>query len=127
MGTYTDEIKSNLEQAVENLQAAKVSLEQGQFEAAAARAAESVFHAGSVLLLDEEIETGKHGDVITLLHQIFVNGRRLTREQGANLSWLFELRNADKRASIQVAFEEAHNAVQIAESFIEAAKVILDS
>jgi uncharacterized protein (UPF0332 family) len=124
---HSDEIKLNLEQAIENLQAAKASLEEGEFDAAAARAAETVFHAGSTLLWDEEIEAGKHGDVITLVHERFVDQRRLTKEQGANLSWLFELRNADRRASIHVTFEEAHNAVQIAENFLEATKVILDS
>ena len=127
MGTYSDEIRLNLEQAVQNLQAAKASLEQGQFDAGAARAAESGFHAGSALLWDEEIEAGEQGDVITVLHERFVDQRRLTKEQGANLSWLFELRNADRRASLHVAFEEAQNAVQIAESFLEATKVILDS
>jgi len=127
MSKYSDEIKLHVEQAGENLQAAKVSLEQGQFDAAAARAAETVFHAGSALLWNEEIEADKHGDVVTLVHKRFVDQRRLTKEQGANLSWLFELRNADRRASIHVAFEEAHTAVQIAENFLEATKVILDS
>jgi uncharacterized protein (UPF0332 family) len=128
MSKYSDEIKLNLERSVTNLQAAKELSEKSQYDAAASRAAESAFHAGSALLLDEGIETSKHGDVIAMIHQIFVNGRRLTKEQGGDLSWLFALRDAeDRRASIHVASEAAHKAVQIAESFFAAAKVILDS
>ena len=122
------EIKSHLENTVTNLQAAKDLLEKGQYDAAAARAAESAFHAASALLLDEGIESSKHGEVITLIQQVFVNGRRLTKEQGADLGWLFALRTAaDPQASRQISSEEAQKAVQIAESFFAAAKVILDS
>src|SRR5215211_1368631 len=120
MRKYAPEIKSNLEGAIANLQAAKESLEQAQYEAAASRAAESAFHTGSMLLLDEEVEPGGHGDVITLIQQIFVQGRRLTKEQGGNLSWLFALRKAEDRGSLaQVNSEEARKAVEIAETFLQ--------
>ena len=127
MGSHSDEIKSNVEETINNLQAARNLLENGQLDAAAARASEAAFHMGSALLLDEEIETNRHGDVITLLQEIFVNGRLLTKDQGGDLSWLFAMRNAeDRAASIRVTPEEAHRAVEIAESFFEAAKVILE-
>jgi uncharacterized protein (UPF0332 family) len=128
MSKYPVEIKASLDGAVANLQAAKESLEAGQYDAAVARAADSAFHMGSALLLNEEVEPGQLGDVITLLQQLFVQGRRLTKDQGADLSWLFALRNAEERGtSMQVRSEEGHRAVKIAESFFEAAKVILDS
>ena len=125
---YPVEIKSHLEGAISALRGAKESLDQGQNDAAASRAFESAFHTGSVLLLDEEIEPDQHGDVITRIQQIFVEGRRLTKEQGANLGWLFSLGKAEHRgASMPVSYEEANKAVQIAESFFEAAKVILEA
>jgi uncharacterized protein (UPF0332 family) len=125
---YAVEIKSHLERAVTALQAAKESLNEGQNDAAASQAFEAAFHSGSILLLDEEIEPGGHGDVITLIQQIFVEGRRLTKEQGANLSWVFALGKAENRGvSMSVSYEEANKAVQIAESFFEAAKVILEA
>jgi uncharacterized protein (UPF0332 family) len=125
---YPVEIKSHLDGAVTALQAAKESLNEGQNDAAASHAFEVAFHAGSILLLDEEIEPGGHGDVITLIQQIFVEGRRLTKEQGANLSWLFALGKAETRGvSMPVSYEEANKAVQIAESFFAAAKVILEA
>ncbi len=122
MSSYGSEIKANVEEAITLLQAAKDHLETDQFEAAASRASDSAFYTARALLLDEEIEPARHGDVITLLQEIFVNGRRLTKEQGANLNWLFAMRNAENR----VTSEEAHRAVEIAGSFFEAAKVILE-
>lgn len=127
MGSYSDEIKLNVEEAVNHLQAAKNLYENGQVEAAVARASESAFYTASALLLDEDIETSQHGDVITLIQEIFVNGRLLTKEQGGDLSWLFALRNIEDRvASMRVTSEEAHRALEIAGSFFEAAKVILE-
>lgn len=127
MSSYGSEIRANVEEAITLLQAAKEHLETDQFEAAASRASDSAFHTARALLLDEDIEPGRHGDVITLLQEIFVNGRRLTKEQGANLSWLFALRNAENReTSMRVTSEEAHRAVDVATSFFEAAKVILE-
>ena len=122
MSSYGSEIRANVEEAITLLQAAKEHLETDQFEAAASRASDSAFHTARALLLDEDIEPGRHGDVITLLQEIFVNGRRLTKEQGANLNWLFAIRDAEKR----VTSEEAQRAVEIAGSFFEAAKVILE-
>ena len=125
---YASEIKLSLESAIRNLQAAEESLQKAEFDIAASRAAESVFHTASVLLLDEEIQPGQHGDVIGLIHRIFVNGRRLTKEQGEHLSWLFELRSMEGQAMPRpVSSEEARRAVEFARSFFAAAKVILEA
>ena len=127
MGRYGDEIKLNVEEAIDDLQEAKNLLENGQRNAAASRASQSAFHTVRALLLDEEIETSQHGDVITLIHEIYVNRRRLTKQQGGDINWLLAMGNAeDREASIHVTSEEAHRAVEIAESFFEAAKVILE-
>ena len=123
---YPVEIKAHLEGALTTLQAARESLGAGQYDSAVARAADAAFHTCSMLLLDEDIEPAQHGDVITRIQEIFVNGRRLTKEQGANLTWLFALRNAgNHEVSTGVPHEDAYKAVQFAESFFDAAKVIL--
>lgn len=122
MSSFSDEIKANIEEAIALLQAAKRHLETGQYEVATARASDSAFHTARALLLDEEIEPAKQGDVITPIQEIFVNGRRLTKEQGADLNWLFAVGNAENH----VKSEDAHRAVEIAASFFEAAKVILE-
>jgi uncharacterized protein len=128
IGNFNDEISLHVEEALTNLGAAEGLLEKGQYEDVTSRASDAAFHTARALLLDEEIESNKHGDVITLIQEIFVNGRKLTKEQGANLNWLFAMRNAaDQGASRLVTLEEAHRALQIAESFFEAAKVILEA
>ena len=128
MTKYAIEIKSNLENAIANLRAANESLARGQNEVAASQAGEAAFHTGRVLLLDEEIESSRHGDVISLIRQIFVNGRRLTKEQGDNLSWLFSLRDAAAQGtSMPVSSAEAQRALEIATSFFEATRVILEA
>ena len=124
---YPVEIKAHLEGTLTTLQAAKQLLGMGQYDSAVARAADAAFHTGSMLLLDEEIEPARHGDVVTLIQEIFVNGRRLTKDQGGNLTWLFALRNAgDHPASTKATPDDAQKAVQFAESFFDAAKVILE-
>jgi len=128
MSKYAVEMKGHLDGAISNLQAAKESLAGGQQEAAASCAAEAAFHTGSLLLLDEELAPEELGDVITLIQELFVNRRRLTKEQGGNLSWLFALRNAEAGGkTMPVSSEEAHKAIEIAESFFDAAKVILEA
>ena len=128
MPEYPIAIKSHLESTVTQLQAAKDALEKGNHQSAVTHAAESAFHAASALLLDEGIETSRHGDVITLLQQVFVQGRRLTKEQGADLGWLFALRGSGRQpTSMPIGSAEAQRAVQTAESFCKAARVILDS
>ena len=125
---YPVEIKAHLEGALTTLQAAKESLGADQYDSAVARAADAAFHTGSMLLLDEEIEPARHGDVVTLIQEIFVNGRRLTKEQGGNLTWLFALRNAGEHpASTKATPDDAQKAVRCAESFFDAAKVILEA
>jgi uncharacterized protein (UPF0332 family) len=125
---YPVEIKANLEAAITNLQAAEAALQAGQDAVAVFRAADAAFHTGSMLLLDEEVDPVRHGDVITLLLEIFVHGRRLTKDQGADLSWLFAWKGAEDRAQAGlVTADQAHRAVQMAESFFEASKVILEA
>lgn len=128
MAKYADEIKIHMIRAQAHLEAARDLLLQGQFSPAVVRASESAFHAGSALLLDEGIETSKHGDVVTLVHEVFVNGRRLTQEQGEKLSWLFQLAKAQKsEEAVPLIAGEAQKAVEFAGSFLEATRIILEA
>lgn len=130
MAKYADEIKLHLGQAITNLQAAKELLAQAQYEAAVSRAAEAAVDTGRALLFDEGIDASQHGDVISQIQQIFVNGRRLTREQGEKLGWLVQLGEAQKSATATpspLIPGEAQKAVEFAESFFEAARVIIEA
>ena len=126
MTKLASEIQSNMERSALELQRAKDLFVSGQFGASAARAADAALYCATALLLDEEIELGQHGDVITLIDQMFVQKRRLTEEQGEKLRWIFQLgkpKNPGNGADLLPA--EAQKAIEFAQSFMEATKVIL--
>ena len=126
MGAYGEEISSNLERADTNLQVARELLDKGYYDVSASRAYYAAFYAASALLLNEGIDTSKHSGVIALVHQQFVKSGKLTKEQGRNLNWLFELRSVgDYGVSLHVGLDDARRAVSTAQDFIEAVKALL--
>lgn len=65
-----------------------------------------------LILLNGGIDTSKHSGVITLVHQHFVKSGKLSKEQGRNLNWLFELRSVgDYGVSLHVGLDDARRAV----------------
>jgi len=128
MSEYSSEISSNLERAETNLQVARELLDKGYYDVSASRAYYAAFYAASALLLNEGIDTSKHSGVIALIHQHFVKGGKLSKEQGRNLNWLFELRSVgDYGVSLHVTSEDARRAVDIAKDFFETTKTLLNS
>ena len=126
MGDYESEILSNLERAETNLQVAGELLERGFYDVSASRAYYAAFYAASALLLNQGFDTSKHSGVIALIHQHFVKSGKLSKEQGRNLNWLFELRSVgDYGVSLHVLLEDAQRAVKTAEDFSESVKELL--
>lgn len=126
MSDFTNEISSNLERAETNLQVAKELLEKGYFDVSASRAYYAAFYSASALLVNEGLDTSRHSGVIALIHQHFVKSGKLSKEQGRNLNWLFELRGVgDYGVSLHVEAEDAKRAVDIARDFFEATKKLL--
>ena len=126
MTLYEDEISSNLERADTNLQVARELLEKEYYDVSASRAYYAAFYAASALLLNEGMDTSKHSGVIALIHQHFVKNGKLSKEQGRNLNWLFELRSVgDYGVSLHVAQMDAQRAIDIADDFFVAVKTLL--
>jgi uncharacterized protein (UPF0332 family) len=126
MGDYESEILSNLERAETNLQVARELLERGYYDVSASRAYYATFYAASALLLKHGFDTSKHSGVIALIHQHFVKSGKLSKEQGRNLNWLFELRSVgDYGVSLHVVLEDAQRAVETTEDFFESVKALL--
>ena len=126
MDEYESEISANLERADTNLKVASELLDMGYYDVSASRAYYAAFYAASALLLNEEIDTSKHSGVIALVHQHFVKSGKLSKEQGKNLNWLFELRSVgDYGVSLHVMQDDAHRAVNIAKEFFDAVKKLL--
>ena len=125
MSDYENEISSNLERADTNLLVARELLDKGYYDVSASRAYYAAFYAASALLLNEGIDTSKHSGVIALIHQHFVKSGKLSKEQGKNLNWLFELRSVgDYGVSLHVALDDAQRAINIAQDFLEAVKTL---
>jgi uncharacterized protein (UPF0332 family) len=126
MGEYDSEVSSYLERAETNLQVARELLDKAYYDVSASRAYYAAFYAASALLLHEGIDTSKHSGVIALVHQHFVKSGKLSKEQGRNLNWLFELRSVgDYGVSLHVGLDDARRAVRIAEDFVEAVKTLM--
>jgi uncharacterized protein (UPF0332 family) len=126
MTRYEEEISANLERADTNLQVARELLDKEYYDVSASRAYYAAFYAASALLLNEGMDTSKHSGVIALIHQHFVKNGKLSKEQGRNLNWLFELRSVgDYGVSLHVTQQDAQRAINIAEDFFEAVKALL--
>lgn len=126
MSDYENEISSYLERAITSLQVARELLDKDYYDVSASRAYYAAFYAASALLLNEGIDTSKHSGVIALIHQHFVKSGKLSKEQGRNLNWLFELRSVgDYGVSLHVAQGDAQRAVNTAKDFFEAVKALL--
>jgi uncharacterized protein (UPF0332 family) len=101
-------------------------LNKGYYDVSASRAYYAAFYAASALLLNQGIDTSKHSGVIALIHQYFVRSGKLSKEQGRNLNWLFELRSVgDYGVSLHVVLEDAQRALKTAEAFFESVKALL--
>ena len=126
MGEHENEISANLERADTNLRVARDLLEKAYYDVSASRAYYAAFYAASALLLNEGVDTSKHSGVIALVHQHFVKSGKLSKEQGRNLNWLFELRSVgDYGVSLHVGLDDARRAAGVAEDFFKAAKKLL--
>jgi uncharacterized protein (UPF0332 family) len=126
MGDYEIELSANLERAETNLQVAQELLDKGYYDVSASRAYYAAFYAASALLLNNGLDTSKHSGVIALIHQHFVKSGKLSKEQGRNLNWLFELRSVgDYGVSLHVDLDDARRAVHIASDFFAAVRSLL--
>jgi uncharacterized protein (UPF0332 family) len=123
---FADEIAANLERAEQSIQAAR-QLASGDYDDfAAARAYYAAFYAATAVLLSEGLELSKHSAVIASIHQRFVKTGKLSEEHGKALNWLFELRGvADYGGTAHVSRQEVDQAIEAAEKFIKAIKLLL--
>jgi uncharacterized protein (UPF0332 family) len=124
---YEQEITANLERAEQSIQAAKDLATAGYYDFAASRAYYAAFYGAAAVLLNDGLDFSKHSGVIASIHQQFVKTGKLSKEQGKDLNWLFEMRNVgDYGGTAHVSQLQAERAVQAAESFLRAIKSLLN-
>jgi len=123
---YAQEIAANLERADQSLAAAMELFAKGYFDFAASRAYYAAFYAATAALLKGGLEFGKHSGVVSTIHQRFVKTGKLTKDQGKNLNWLFELRSVgDYGGAVHVSQQQCEQAIRVAQDFLSAIKALL--
>jgi uncharacterized protein (UPF0332 family) len=115
---YAGEILANLERAEQSLQAAEKLVADSFYDFAASRAYYAAFYAATAILLNEGLELNKHSGVIASIHQRFVKTGKLTKAQGKDLNWLFELRSVGDYGGIVHVQPQAEQAIQAAANFV---------
>lgn len=127
MPEHEKEIAANLERAEQSIQAAKDLAIKGYHDFAASRAYYAAFYGATAVLLNEGLDFSKHSGVIASIHQRFVKTGKLSKEQGKDLNWLFEIRNVgDYGGTVHVSPSQAEHAIQAAESFLKAIRSLLN-
>jgi uncharacterized protein (UPF0332 family) len=110
---YADEIAANIERSEQSIQAARQLASGGYYDFAASRAYYAAFYAATAILLSEGLELSKHSAVIASIHQRFVRTGKLSKEQGKNLNWLFELRSVGDYGGIaHVSRQQVEQAIR---------------
>jgi len=123
---YAGEITANLQRAEASIQAAKELASKSYYDFVASRAYYAAFYAATALLLSKELEFSRHSGVIASIHQRFVKTGKLDKRHGKDLNWLFELRGVgDYGATIHVSQQDAVRAIEIAEDFLGATKLLI--
>ena len=123
---FADEIAANLERAEQSIKAARQLTSEGYNDFAASRAYYAAFYAATAMLLSEGLDLNKHSAVIASTHQRFVKTGKLSEDHGKTLNWLFELRGiADYGGTAHVSRQEVGQAIEAAEKFLKAIKLLL--
>ena len=123
---FADEIAANLQRAEQSIKAAQQLASGSYYDFAASRAYYAAFYASTAVLLGEGLEVSKHSAVIASIHQRFVKTGKLEKDQGKSLNWLFELRSVgDYGGMAHVSRPEVEQAIEAAERFLEAIKLLL--
>jgi uncharacterized protein (UPF0332 family) len=123
---YATEIAANLERAEQSIRAAQELTARGFYDFAASRAYYAAFYAATAALLGEGLDLSKHSGVIAAIHQRFIKTGKLSKDQGKELNWLFELRNVgDYGVTVHVSQPDAARAIQAADSFLQAIKSLM--
>jgi uncharacterized protein (UPF0332 family) len=123
---YAAEIAANLERAEQSIRAAQELTAGGFHDFAASRAYYAAFYAATAALLGQGLDLSKHSGVIAAIHQQFIKTGKLSKDQGKELNWLFELRNVgDYGVTVHVSQPDAARAIQAADSFLQAIKSLM--
>ncbi len=113
------EIKKLLQKGDRALKAAKGLLDQGDADFSVSRAYYAMFYAAEALLLTKHLVSSKHGGVLQLLFEHFVQPGLMDRSLHQDLHRLFDLRQeGDYWTESSITPETAGEALETARKFV---------
>ena len=120
VGTKMDVAWHRLSVAKEDLDAAHLTYDAGQYRAANNRAYYSIFHAVCAVLAVEGVAFKRHKDTLSYFNKNYIHTKIFPRELGRKIVKAEEIRHASDYDDFYIASrEEAEKQILVAEEFIE--------
>jgi len=118
-GTFSDISKYKLEQAMDDLDTAKLLLNANKYKAANNRAYYSCFHAVDAVLALEPIAFKKHKDTLAYFNKNYIHTEKFPKNIGRKLSRLEIIRHKSDYDDFYIASrEEATEQIEVANEIV---------
>ena len=119
IGTFSDISKYKLEQAIDDLDTAKLLLNANKFKAANNRAYYACFHAMDSVLALEPIAFKKHKDTIAYFNKNYIHTEKFPKNIGRKISRLEIIRHKSDYDNFYIASkEEAMEQIEAADEIV---------
>ena len=116
-----------IERAQEEVDTARLLLQNGKLKAANNRAYYAIYYALTAVLCLEPIAFKKHKDTIAYFNKNYVHGRKFPNEIGRAIAKAEKVRHASDYDDFYIASKaEAEEQIQTADRLIELVKVYVD-
>ena len=126
-GTFSDVAKYKLEQAMDDLDTAKLLLDANKFKAANNRAYYACFHAVDAVLALEPVAFKKHKDTIAYFNKNYIHMEKFPKNIGRKISRLEIIRHKSDYDDFYLASkEETIEQVKNTRSVIEAIREFIE-
>ena len=118
-GTFSDVAKYKLEQAMDDLDTAKLLLDANKFKAANNRAYYACFHAVDAVLALEPVAFKKHKDTIAYFNKNYIHMEKFPKNIGRKISRLEIIRHKSDYDDFYIASkEEAMEQIEVADEIV---------
>jgi len=120
IGTKKDLCLYRIQTAKENLRAARILLEAGEYKSANNRAYYAIFHAINAVHALNGKSFKRHKDAVGNFNKDYVKTEIFPREIGRKISEAEEIRHASDYDDFYIAsYEEANRQIAVADEFIQ--------
>ena len=118
-GSFSDVSKYKLEQAMDDLDTAKLLLDANKFKAANNRAYYACFHAVDAVLALEPVAFKKHKDTIAYFNKNYIHMEKFPKNIGRKISRIEIIRHKSDYDDFYIASkEEAMEQIEVADEIV---------